>query len=129
MRETRPSGSVEGVMSNRDPYSDLCFLPDYRLKRLRRSYNTTSAEAQTIGRWYRRYFGSSQGDERRLQAGTIKIQKGHCSAMDGSVDCGSVCRGVRFRRNGNIHIEPSSLSALPRNSNLCNSLHTLQTKF
>jgi hypothetical protein len=22
MRETRPSGSVEGVMSNRDPYSD-----------------------------------------------------------------------------------------------------------
>ena len=23
MRETRSSGSVEGVMSNRDPYSDL----------------------------------------------------------------------------------------------------------
>jgi hypothetical protein len=23
MRETRPSGSVEGVMSNRDPYSDF----------------------------------------------------------------------------------------------------------
>jgi hypothetical protein len=23
MREIRPSGSVEGVMSNRDPYSDL----------------------------------------------------------------------------------------------------------
>ena len=26
MRETRPSGSVEGVMSNRDPYSDLSLL-------------------------------------------------------------------------------------------------------
>src|SRR5260370_1358304 len=25
MRETRPSGSVEGVMSNRDPYSDSKF--------------------------------------------------------------------------------------------------------
>jgi hypothetical protein len=24
MRETRSSGSVEGVMSNRDPYSDSC---------------------------------------------------------------------------------------------------------
>jgi len=33
MRETRSSGSVEGVMSNRDPYSDFDFqlraeLPD-----------------------------------------------------------------------------------------------------
>ena len=27
MRETRSSGSVEGVMSNRDPYSDSSFLP------------------------------------------------------------------------------------------------------
>jgi len=26
MRETRSSGSVEGVMSNRDPYSDFDFL-------------------------------------------------------------------------------------------------------
>jgi hypothetical protein len=26
MRETRSSGSVEGVMSNRDPYSDLKYL-------------------------------------------------------------------------------------------------------
>jgi hypothetical protein len=26
MRETRPSGSVEGVMSNRDPYSDCRFV-------------------------------------------------------------------------------------------------------
>ena len=25
MRETRSSGSVEGVMSNRDPYSDFYF--------------------------------------------------------------------------------------------------------
>jgi len=27
MRETRPSGSVEGVMSNRDPYSDCSSWP------------------------------------------------------------------------------------------------------
>ena len=27
MRETRSSGSVEGVMSNRDPYSDLLTCP------------------------------------------------------------------------------------------------------
>ena len=26
MRETRPSGSVEGVMSNRDPYSDFAYF-------------------------------------------------------------------------------------------------------
>jgi hypothetical protein len=28
MRETRSSGSVEGVMSNRDPYSDFANYPD-----------------------------------------------------------------------------------------------------
>jgi hypothetical protein len=28
MRETRSSGSVEGVMSNRDPYSDSGLVPD-----------------------------------------------------------------------------------------------------
>jgi hypothetical protein len=27
MREFRPSGSVEGVMSNRDPYSDSLRMP------------------------------------------------------------------------------------------------------
>ena len=27
MRETRPSGSVEGVMSNHDPYSDFSICP------------------------------------------------------------------------------------------------------
>jgi hypothetical protein len=29
MRETRPSGSVEGVMSNRDPYSDYERLKNF----------------------------------------------------------------------------------------------------
>src|SRR6266403_889533 len=38
---------------------------------------------QTIGRWYRRYFGSSQGDVRRLQAGMTKVQELHCFAMEG----------------------------------------------
>ena len=31
MRETRSSGSVEGVMSNRDPYSDSIYISAYSL--------------------------------------------------------------------------------------------------
>jgi len=33
------------------------------IEQLPTSDNTTSAETQTIGRWYQRYFGSGQGHE------------------------------------------------------------------
>ncbi len=82
--ETGLATCVAELIVRREHHQDfhvcllVCFLPDYRLNRLRRSYNTTRAEAQTIGPWYRRYFGSSQGDERRLQAATIKMQELLC---------------------------------------------------
>jgi hypothetical protein len=46
---------------------------------------------------------------------TIKMQEPHYSAREGSIDCSSICRGVRFRRSGNSHVRPNSLLVLRRN--------------